>query len=182
MSRKFPSDDDRTDALPFPSNPGERPLIEEQQRLVTSAVVQVAAATGAAAELGALPTKEERRRQQKPPPMTWEEGVTENSAGASYGGDAPAAPPRTASMICAEDTVLVVEGCGVAEANGAYARTTKTANGQPVYAMAGKWKSKEVHYVVYKQLKVRNDWTLGIHPKRTMTEFKQCAAYYRLYR
>ena len=136
MSRKFPSDDDRTDALSFPSNPGKRPLIEEQQRLVTSAV------------------------------------------------DAPAAPPRTASGICADagcNTVLVVEGGCVAEANGAYARTTKTVNGQPVYAMAGKWNGIEVHYVIYKQVKVGN-WTLGIHRERTMMEFEQCETYYKLYR
>ena len=181
MSRKFPSDDDRTDALPFPSNPGERSLIEEQQRLVT----------GAAAELSALPTKEERRRQQKQPPSTREEGgahigrrMAKNSDGASYGVDAPAAPPRIASGICADagcNTILVVEGCGVAEANGAYARTTKTVNGQPVYAMAGKWKSSEVHYVVYRQFK-KDDWTLGIHREWTTIEFEQCAAKYKLYR
>ena len=154
---------------------GERPPIKEQLRLVTS--TDVTAATSAAAELGALLTKEERQRQQKPPP-------TQNSNCASYGVDAPAAPPRTVSGICADagcNTVLVVEGGCVAEANGAYARTTKTVNGQPVYAMAGKWNGIEVHYVIYKQVKVGN-WTLGIHRERTMMEFEQCETYYKLYR
>ena len=153
---------------------------------------EVAAATGAAAELGALPTEEERRQQQKQPPPAREEGGAhcgygrrkrKNSDGASYG--APPAPPRTAAESCVDagcDTVLVVRGCGVAGANGSYARTTKTANGQPVYALAGRWKSKEVHYVVYKQFKMTDDWTLGIHPKRTMTEFEPCTYYYKLYR
>ena len=180
----MPSDDGHTDALPFPSNrppsassvahTGERPPIEEQLRLVTS--TDVTAATSAAAELGALLTKEER--QQKPPTRT------QNRNGASYGVDAPAAPPRTVSGICADagcNTVLVVEGGCVAEANGAYARTTKTVNGQPVYAMAGKWNGIEVHYVIYKQVKVGN-WTLGIHRERTMMEFEQCETYYKLYR
>ena len=136
MSRKFPSDDDRTDALSFPSNPGKRPLIEEQQRLVTTAV------------------------------------------------DAPAAPPRTASGICADagcNTVLVVEGGGVAEVNGAYARTTKTVNGQPVYAMAGMWNGMEVHYVVNKEF-YAGSWTIGIHRERTMMGFEKCDNYYKLYR
>ena len=191
MSRTIPSDDDHTDALPFPSNrpppainylsmsassvahTGERPPIEEQLRLVTS--TDVTAATSAAAELGALLTKEERQRQQKPP------STTQNSNGASYGVDAPAAPPRTVLGICADagcNTVLVVEGGCVAEAIGAYARTTKTVNGQPVYAMAGKWNGIEVHYVVYKEFRV-GSWTIGIHRERTLAEFEQCVAYYR---
>lgn len=146
---------------------------------------EVAAARGAAAELGALPAREERRQQKQPP----------SARGAHCGGrkrknredDAGAAdaPHRTAAESCVDvgcDTVLVVEGCGVAQANGAYARTTKTAHGEPVFAMAGRWKSKEVHYVVYKQFKMTDDWTLGIHPKRTMMEFEPCTYYYKLYR
>ena len=147
---------------------------------------EVAAATGEAAELGALPAKEERRRQKQPPP-TREGGAHCGRRKRTKRVDSGAAdaPPRTAAESCVDvgcDTVLVVEGCGVAEANGTYARTTKTAHGQPVFAMAGRWKSKEVHYVIYKQFKMTDDWTLGIHPKRTMMEFEPCTYYYKLYR